>query len=536
MYSPFAAQLGTNYCPKDEELPQIKALLVEPSLRLKRFDDEIAELQKAMNRLAEERDSLRLWMDAHRALISPARRLPMDIVQEIFIACLPTHRNCVMSGSEAPVLLGRICSSWRTISLSTPRLWARLHVVEPPSFYGPDNAHLYEAKLAQRLETTRMWLGRSGQCPLSISLLGFPEHSDLSAHTRTRLLEALISFAARWQHISFNIQPVVLDVISRLAETDVPHLESVIFRHDYPFPPRSVEMKDFGILRAPLLTSFSASGDCFLGPLPLRWDQLRFLEINSPTQWGTSITSANIMQTISMCPQLRACKLTSNNISDAQIESFPPVQLKSLHTFELGWNQSSTRTLLLDGLFLPVLRNFTLRGPLDLLLPPSMARFFALWTKLESLEIESGSFSKSSLLDSLRALPPSLRRLSIQDYIRSPQDIVEPSLDDDTLAVLTSDRIVPCPALHTLHIEDCSLISDAALQEFIIARMDQVRPTLKRVDVRFNRTMTLDILPNLLPFIEKGLDVSLTYIPPFSTRSSPWQGLPDAPLPVPPHS
>ncbi|KAJ7022093.1 hypothetical protein C8F04DRAFT_245444 [Mycena alexandri] len=41
----------------------------------------------------------------------------------------PTHRNRVMSAVEAPVLLGRICRSWR--SLTTPRLWSRLHVVEP---------------------------------------------------------------------------------------------------------------------------------------------------------------------------------------------------------------------------------------------------------------------------------------------------------------------------------------------------------------------------------------------------------------------
>ncbi|KAJ7661555.1 hypothetical protein DFH06DRAFT_1471976 [Mycena polygramma] len=535
--SPFAAQLGTNYCPKDEELLEIKALLVEPSLRLKRLDDEIAELQNALDRLAEERDGLRLWMDAHTALASPARRLPLDIVQEIFIACLPTHRNCVMSASEAPVLLGRICSSWRSISLSTPRLWARLHIVEPPKIYGPATiADWGETKLAQRLETTKMWLGRSGQCPLSISLLGGPDNGpgELSSPTRTRLLEALIPFAARWQHISFNTQPVALDAISRLAESDAPLLEGVAFHHDYPFPPRSVELKDFGILRSSRLTSFSAPCDCFSEALPLRWHQLRFLEINGPA-WETPITSVKIMQTISMCPELRACRLMSNDRSDAQIESSLPVELKFLHTFEMGCENLSTLTHVLDGLFLPDLRSFTLRGPIDTQYTPSVARFLILWTKLESLEIESNSFSKSSLLDSLRALPPSLQRLSIRDLFRPPHDTVESSLDDDTLAVLTSDLTVPCPALQTLYIENCNLISDATLLRFITALMDRVRPTLRRVEVRFNRIMTLDILPSLQPFIENGLDVSLTYVPPFPVRCSPWQGLPDAPLPVPPH-
>jgi hypothetical protein len=54
------------------------------------------------------------------------------------------------------------------------------------------------------------------------------------------------------------------------------------------------------------------------------------------------------------------------------------------------------------------------------------------------------------------------------------------------------------------------------------------RPTLRRVDIRFNRKMTLDIRPNLQPFIDVGLDVSTTHIQPFKVLS-PWQGLSDAP-------
>ncbi|KAJ7677611.1 hypothetical protein B0H17DRAFT_944665, partial [Mycena rosella] len=121
--SPFASKLATNYWPEDVEILDIKALLVEPAQRLKCLDDEITDLQAALDSLREERGRIEAYVDAHKALISPARRLPFDIIQEIFLACIPAHRNCAMSSSEAPVLLGRICSSWRTISLSTPRLW-----------------------------------------------------------------------------------------------------------------------------------------------------------------------------------------------------------------------------------------------------------------------------------------------------------------------------------------------------------------------------------------------------------------------------
>ncbi|KAJ7030116.1 hypothetical protein C8F04DRAFT_918377, partial [Mycena alexandri] len=99
--------------------------------RLKRLDDKIADLQKTTDSLTDEHASVRSFVDAHDALLSPLRRLRLDVIQEMIVACLPTHRNCVMSAVEAPLLLGRICSAWRAISLSTPRLWARLHIVEP---------------------------------------------------------------------------------------------------------------------------------------------------------------------------------------------------------------------------------------------------------------------------------------------------------------------------------------------------------------------------------------------------------------------
>ncbi|KAJ7796606.1 hypothetical protein B0H14DRAFT_2207658, partial [Mycena olivaceomarginata] len=224
--SPFAAQLGTNYCPKDEEVLEIKSHLVEPTQRLRRLDEMIADLQKTIDKLVEERDNLGIYVDAHKALISPVRRVPLDIVQEIFVACLPTHRNCVMSASEAPVLLGRICSSWRAISFSTPRLWARIHIVEP---VGPHN--LTHALSAQRLETTRMWLGRSGQCPLSISLQSAPEDGigrDASA-TSVQFLQTLLSFAPRWQHIQLTTPAsLLLEIVSRI-DTEMPWLETIAF-------------------------------------------------------------------------------------------------------------------------------------------------------------------------------------------------------------------------------------------------------------------------------------------------------------------
>jgi hypothetical protein len=49
-------------------------------------------------------------------------------LQELFLASLLKHQNPVTSTKEAPLILGRICSAWRTLTLLTPVIWASLHL------------------------------------------------------------------------------------------------------------------------------------------------------------------------------------------------------------------------------------------------------------------------------------------------------------------------------------------------------------------------------------------------------------------------
>ncbi|KAF8176670.1 hypothetical protein K438DRAFT_1485893, partial [Mycena galopus ATCC 62051] len=70
----------------------------------------------------EQRASLKRPIDAHRAVISPMRRVPHDVLVEICISCLPSH-NALIDPAEAPLILGRICRHWRSVAYSTPTLW-----------------------------------------------------------------------------------------------------------------------------------------------------------------------------------------------------------------------------------------------------------------------------------------------------------------------------------------------------------------------------------------------------------------------------
>ncbi|KAF7355551.1 hypothetical protein MSAN_01472200 [Mycena sanguinolenta] len=92
---PFANQLNTDYVPSDSEILEIRALLVGPADELAGMDARIKELEIALNQLREQRASLNGPIDAHRALISPIRRIPQDILLAIFFACLPSEHNAV---------------------------------------------------------------------------------------------------------------------------------------------------------------------------------------------------------------------------------------------------------------------------------------------------------------------------------------------------------------------------------------------------------------------------------------------------------
>ncbi|KAJ7104982.1 hypothetical protein C8R44DRAFT_943601, partial [Mycena epipterygia] len=118
------------------------------------------------------RMALEEMVNPYRALISPMRALPPEILQEIFMACLPQRHNAIMHADHAPLLLGRVCSDWRTISISTAVLWSSVHVVVPlPISPVDEEENASPSPTAVQLrDALQIWLQRSGDCPLSISL------------------------------------------------------------------------------------------------------------------------------------------------------------------------------------------------------------------------------------------------------------------------------------------------------------------------------------------------------------------------------
>jgi hypothetical protein len=160
----------------------------------------------------------------------------------------------------------------------------------------------------------------------------------------------------------------------------------------------------------------------------------------------------------------------------------------------------------------------------------SLLSSFGDLARLESISVDRTAFRGSSLINFLRSLPPTVRRLDITEPMVGPSgDTLD---DDDVFAALEADRPSLFPALEELVICHCYDFSDEALLRFVTSRV----PTLKLVDVQFDRRMQVDILPSLEPFTATGLKTSVTYIAASSPSFSPWIGLPDGPPMFSPYS
>ncbi|KAF7343948.1 hypothetical protein MVEN_01683600 [Mycena venus] len=200
MQSPFRGYLNTNYIPTDAEIDHIRAHLAP-------HETELARLTALIHDLTVQRDQIRDYIVSHRALISQPRRLPQDVLEEIFLACLPTDHNAVMVPAQPPLLLGRVCSLWRSIAFAMPRLWASTHI-----------SVSFVVQREERKTAMVDWLTRSAPLPLHISC----DYWD-GYHEYNPIISALLPFSPRWRalHIS-NMWSFHL-----LAGTNAPLLEDV---------------------------------------------------------------------------------------------------------------------------------------------------------------------------------------------------------------------------------------------------------------------------------------------------------------------
>ena len=502
MQTPFADRLHTNYVPLDPEIKQIHRIISRPLEEISRLDGKIAYLQSMLDDLHGERDLLSIFVDAHRALLSGIRRLPRELLQEIFTYCLPSSRRAsssIISCEEAPILLGRICSSWRQIVMSTPQLWSSIHVSLP----GSTN----RVRVLQRVKAVERLLELSGTCPLSISFSCSGNSISAVEEAASSLFQVLSPSSQRWETLNLILPPFLFSkFFMTFTEADFPLLNSIRLAPGLCMV-RSGLLKSCGAMfRAPSLRSLSVS------KLDI---SLSFADCNHITDLNLdhmhALTTPEAIKILSSCPNLIFCRLKYLKALGTRFSAISLPFLRSLDIAgEPGDSETSDLTDFFDALIVPSLREFACNS-----YTRSGAGVPFKSMVSQSPVVENIKLCLNSLSTAAECLPllPSLKQMSIYLPICREKPLGECLLEDDLLRLLTpslDSGECLCPHLQEIKFYNWLAITDDAVRIFLMMRTSH--PTvarLKNATFTFCRPQTSNIMPELE--LLDGLSVDIRY-------------------------
>ncbi|KAJ7841583.1 hypothetical protein B0H14DRAFT_2586803 [Mycena olivaceomarginata] len=276
--------LRSDAMASDSELSDLQTTIASAAIDLARYSTEIKMLQQTLNRLVSEHDALLRYSGECRSLFAPVRRLPRELLAEIFALGSSGAYLCCDDSQSVPaeglggqlhlLPLLQVCSTWYNTIMAAPSLWANIAVDLDIAQPGNPDSQLFRpiwASIAVDLDTRlSRSLARSGQLPLTIKLTASIGRGHSS-------LELLAQCAERWRFADLYLGKSALPFLWRVSG-NLPHLERLALGGD------DTAGIDF-FATAPSLTRVVLSD--INGALPkLPWSQLREMTYYASQPWS----------------------------------------------------------------------------------------------------------------------------------------------------------------------------------------------------------------------------------------------------------
>jgi hypothetical protein len=184
--SPFKHLLNANHIVSDEEGSRLQRYIAEHEATLSRLHREINVMPIGLQWwLCDRRDEVKNTLKAHKALLSPIRRVPARFLGIYFYKL--SHPDS-SKPNKFPLVLTRVSRFWRDTALNTHRLWASCYL------------DMTSVSLTAATSLAETWLQRSGICPLSLMIrIGRDIPPD------EKFISVLTAHAFHWRHLVLHL-------------------------------------------------------------------------------------------------------------------------------------------------------------------------------------------------------------------------------------------------------------------------------------------------------------------------------------------
>ncbi|KAK7015257.1 hypothetical protein R3P38DRAFT_3204454 [Favolaschia claudopus] len=227
---------------------------------------------------------LKFIINAHHSILSAVRRLPPEILGEIFLLALPDVDYIDSDVAEhikgTPWLLSHVCRRWRAAIQGNPLLWSNIHVDTINLRRRIIHTFREDEHPLRALETQ---ITLSDNAPLFVDFW-MSRDTEGNSPEFSKFFELVLGQSSRWQQLKvcWSGRASALHLLSCLTD-QLAHLQRLIF-HPYGFRYQLPPALGSLVALAPSLREALLTSNDFTDPSPpldLPWHQLTRLRLRS---------------------------------------------------------------------------------------------------------------------------------------------------------------------------------------------------------------------------------------------------------------
>lgn len=442
---PLSELLATLAAPSPSECSVVREKISQIAADMSQLDDEIERVEETLASLRHNRTALQKLSDRHHNILNITRRLPIEILGEIFIYVQDA------SGGRS-IKPTQVCRQWREVAIATSKLWSHLSLD-----YILGNFKAY-------LEMVPIWLRRAGGHPLSITIQGQKVyHRKTTQKDDWGALHAMIyKQSHRWRELKLfatEMMPFLENIPENLPILHTLHIDrEVEGSYDQEF----TTLNNFSSANALRVLTLGGRVSSIIPEVP--WAQLTVCTL----KLGGSYTCAEFYFILSKAVNLQSYTMEVDATSEySPTPNQAIIRHENLSALEIHITTGDNDLLDHLNLFtLPALKNLKLSG---LLANNGLEILISLITRsgcsLAKLSLSAmqyfheASFTHHQLLDILTATP-TLSELELYFGFAN-------GLDDALMHILTKQTTEPCRLLPQLTSIKLSVHSAFSYEKFL---------------------------------------------------------------------